>query len=635
MTLNLVTQQGTLEKGDIYVKQGNFYILGDEINKTGEATYVIRRGQFTTCGWDKPAWIFAAKDINLTAQGYATASNAKFSILNQPVFFMPWGMFPLKTERQSGFLLPELIKSSRDGYRLTESYFWAISRDTDATFGLQEIQDRGLRPEVEYRYFISPGLKGMWSASIIDDSKFHHTRWNITGEHTQAINDSLTIKAKVYQVSDQDFLEDFGLTTLERAENSVKSTVFAEQFLTKSLLSAEATFFRTLVVANNGHTVQYYPFLTYFTEYLPLLKDKMYTNVSSGFANYERDQGTTYRQFNVEPSLRMPFHVEGFNLLASTTLIERLYSINQKPSVDTSIDSNQKQSDNFQTVMIQGDANFQAFRNYKTDLFGLDTLQSVIKPRVAYTLIPATNTVDLPPITPADQTVKTDTITYSFNHYLNAISKDSSREISLLEIDQTYGLSGNLRPSTAYTLGNGAPNQPSGRFSDIHTKLTLYPTREFFLAQESYIDPHDGEAKILRTSAGLMKGQFYNTVTHTYQAGEINQLTWMSAEHYKDFSGMLTIIYDLKENSWISTLYAITYHPGCWSVTLSLVQTRRPPDTAIHFSFNLAGLTNRAQPLVPGGAPPLTGPSPSSPAPVRGTNGLQQQLQQQLQPQMF
>ncbi len=61
MTLNLVTQEGTIEKGDIYVKQGNFYILGEEITKTGEATYVIQRGQFTTCGWDRPAWTFTCK----------------------------------------------------------------------------------------------------------------------------------------------------------------------------------------------------------------------------------------------------------------------------------------------------------------------------------------------------------------------------------------------------------------------------------------------------------------------------------------------------------------------------------------------------------------------------------------------
>ncbi|HUJ88718.1 MAG TPA: LPS assembly protein LptD [Syntrophorhabdales bacterium] len=624
MTLNLVTKEGTIEKGDIYVKQGNFYIMGDEIKKTGEATYLIQRGKFTTCGWDRPAWTFTAKDINLNAQGYATASNAKFSILNQPIFFMPWGVFPVKTERQSGLLLPELVKSSRDGYRLTESYYWAISRDTDATFGLQWIQDRGLRPEVEYRYFTSPGLKGAWSASIIDDAKYGHTRYNIVGEHTQAINDSLTIKSKIYQVSDQDYLKDFGLTTLQRSENSVKSTLFAEQASPKSLLTAETTYFRTLTQKDNDQTMQHLPFVSFFTEYMPVLKDKLYTNVSSDIANFSRDQGTTYSRFTAQPAMRVPFHIEGFNFLAGTTFIERLYSINQKTLPDAPIDNDQKKSDNFQTVMIEGDANFLAYRNWKTELFGLGDVQSVIKPRVSYTLIPATNTADLPNIDPSDQIVKTDTVTYSFSHYLNAISKDSSREISLLEIEQTYGLSGNLGASPLYVIGNGDNQALGRRFSDIHTKLTLYPGKSLLVAQESYIDPYSGGAKILRNTLGIVQPKFSTTISHTYQAGDINQVLWLSNATYKDFDGRISILYDIRESGWISTLYAITYHPKCWSITLTLIQERRPPDTSIHLSFNLSGITGNAQPAVL--STPPAGLTPPAPAPVRGTYGLQERV---------
>jgi LPS-assembly protein len=613
MTLNLVTQEGTIEKGDIYVKQGNFYILGEEIKKTGEATYVIQRGQFTTCGWDKPAWKFSAKNVNVTAKGYATISNATFRILNQPVFFMPWGMFPVKTDRESGLLLPELITSSRDGVKLTESYFWAISRDKDATVGLQWIQARGLKPAAEFRYFISNELKGIWSASIIDDRDFGHYRYNIKGEHEQAITSSLTLKSKINQVSDQDYLKDFGLTTLERSENSVKSTVFAEQLLKKSLLTAETTYFRTLAQKDNDQTFQHLPFISFFTEYIPVLKNTLYANVSSDMANYSREQGTTFSRVSVEPALRLPLHLKGFNFLTSATLLERIYSVNQKEGPDP--EQNGRQTDTFQTVKVEGDANFQAVRNYETDLFGIGTAQSVIKPRVAYTFIPTTNTVNLPFADPADQINETNTITYSFAHYLNAISKDTSRELSLLEIDQTYSLSGDLRPSTLYS-GSGT------RFSDIHTKLTLYPARTFFLAQESYIDTYGGSARILRTSVGTIQPKFSTTVAHTYTVDDVNQLLWLFGGTYKDFDGRLTIRYDLKDNSWIDTLYAITYHPSCWSITLSLIQTRRPPDTSIHFSFNLLGLTSRAQPAVP--LSPSTGPIPQAAASARRTYASQE-----------
>ncbi len=146
-----------------------------------------------------------------------------------------------------------------------------------------------------------------------------------------------------------------------------------------------------------------------------------------------------------------------------------------------------------------------------------------------------------------------------------------------------------MKPSTLYS-GSG------NRFSDIHTKLTLFPGKIFFLAHEDYISPYTGTATTLRTSVGITQPQFNATAIHTYAPGAIDQLLWIFGGTYKDFTGRWDILYDLKDSSWIYTLYGITYHPSCWSITLSLIQTRRPPDTAIHFAFNLVGITTKAQP---------------------------------------
>jgi len=86
--------------------------------------------------------------------------------------------------------LPELTLSSSDGVKLLDSYFWAISRDQDATFSLQWIQDRGLKPGVEYRYALSEELKGVWYGTIIDDKEYDHTRYRIKGQHDQVVGKS-------------------------------------------------------------------------------------------------------------------------------------------------------------------------------------------------------------------------------------------------------------------------------------------------------------------------------------------------------------------------------------------------------------------------------------------------------------
>ena len=157
-----------------------------------------------------------------------TATNAKFSVFGFPVLYMPWGIFPVKSERQSGFLLPDFTSSSRDGEIIRNAYFWAIAKDKDATFFFDWIENRGVKPGVEYRYALSDTTKGQWYGTIIDDKKYDHTRYQIKGEHEELFGDDLKFKADINRVSDFDYLEDLGLTTLERSENSLRSVAFAE-----------------------------------------------------------------------------------------------------------------------------------------------------------------------------------------------------------------------------------------------------------------------------------------------------------------------------------------------------------------------------------------------------------------------
>ena len=245
ISLNLVTNRGTIEKGQLFVKKGNFFLTGNEIEKTGESTYKVHQGEFTTCGFDHPSWTFNANDVDLTVEGYATATNTRFSVLGYPVLYMPWGIFPVKTERQSGFLLPDIKSSSRDGEIIRDAYYWAIAKDKDATFFLDWIENRGVKPGVEYRYALSDTTKGQWYGTIIDDMKYDHTRYQIKGEHEELFGDDLTFKADINRVSDFDYLEDLGLTTLERSESSLRSVAFAEKPFRDPFSPRKAPIFRT------------------------------------------------------------------------------------------------------------------------------------------------------------------------------------------------------------------------------------------------------------------------------------------------------------------------------------------------------------------------------------------------------
>ncbi len=114
--IDLGTNRGIILQGSLFLKKQNFTIRGEEIERQGEETYRVRKGSFTTCEGDWPAWRFTGRDTLVTLEEYATVHGAAFEIKNIPVFYSPYLIFPVKTKRQSGFLIPRI------GFRLTTPF---------------------------------------------------------------------------------------------------------------------------------------------------------------------------------------------------------------------------------------------------------------------------------------------------------------------------------------------------------------------------------------------------------------------------------------------------------------------------------------------------------------------------------
>jgi LPS-assembly protein len=582
LSLNLVTKMGTIEKGSIFLKKGNFHLAGDRIDKVGEDLYNIKRGTMTTCDDTPPSWRFTASDVEVTVDGYAKTKSARFQVKDHTLLYMPYGMFPVKTDRQSGLLLPELHTSTRNGMVLRTSYFWAMSKDKDMTFGLDYIENRGLMPSAEFRYALRDDLKGKWNYSILSDKSTDSTRWQLLGQHEQVLARDLTLKANINLVSDMDYLKDLAWTVYERAESQLKSTVFVEKQFSKSLLTAEMAYFRNLLVKDNDPTYKYLPFISYYTEYIPILKDKFYTDLSSSFTNFYREKGETVSRLTFEPSIRFPYSIKGINFLGNATWIETAYLVNRSDTEDSGLKRRE-------TFKLEGDVNTQFVRNYRTDTFGLGQLQSLIKPQVQYTFIPSTSFNEIPSVDPYDRIYKTNTMTYSLNHYLNSITPERVREVSLLEIRQTYGLSGNLGPSDIYT-GSGS------RFSDIDAKLTLYPTQHLQFTHQSAVSTSGGGISLVRNGiTHMIPKVYYGTLTHTYTRDLNNEAILDIGGRYKVLDAKYQIRYSFTDAEWIDTLYQLSYRPQCWAVTLRLIQSTRPRDTRLTLSFDLLGISGASQ----------------------------------------
>ena len=584
MSLNMVTQRGTIEEGQVFVKTGNFSVNGNEIEKTGESSYVVHRGEFTTCGWDHPSWTFKAKEIQLTMGDYAIARSSTFTIMGHKVFYLPWSLFPVKSERQSGFLLPLFQLSSRDGTIFRNAFYWAIAKDKDATFFLDWIQQRGFKPGAEYRYWLTEDTKGKWYASEIDDAKDGHERYQIKGEHQQMFGD-MSFKTSVNYVSDYLYLQDLGLTTIERSESSLRDVAFIEKPLPSSLLTVEGAYFQTLTQKDNSGTLQYLPSASYFTEYLPFAKNRLYADLTSDVTNFWADRGDKDTRLTVTPSVRIPYSWNGLNFLGSASLLEKAYSADPaSPSPSDIV--------HHEAFAAEGDVNASFLKESSTTLFGLGNVESIITPRLKYNYDQNTTSIGkVPSIDPSDRLFNMNTATYSLNHYLNAVSNGQVREISLLEISQTYGLTGKL-PGDPYLYQVVQPDE--SRFSEVHSRFTLFPHSTFWFVHDDYWSTAGkGLQNMTNSIHYAWAPRFQIDLTHSYAPGLVDQVWMNTIVRWKVIDANYGIRYDLLLHEWISTLYSLTYHPGCWGFTFTLMQTKVPKDTSFHFSINLTGITQK------------------------------------------
>ncbi len=231
MTLDLEKRTGTAYEGTVYIREGNYRLWGDKIQKTGETTYLAENAIITTCDGDQADWKVSGNEAEVTIEGYGKVNHATLWAKDVPVLYSPLLFFPAKKKRQSGFLAPRFSFSDRLGAEYDQPYFWAINDQTDATFYLDHMEERGEKISAEYRYVINSGSQGAAFLDFLKDDKVDigteesSTRWGYDEDDniirpndkrywfrmksTQMLPYELTGKLDLDVVSDQDYLTEF------------------------------------------------------------------------------------------------------------------------------------------------------------------------------------------------------------------------------------------------------------------------------------------------------------------------------------------------------------------------------------------------------------------------------------------
>jgi len=214
-----------------------FTFTGKVVDKQGRNRIVVHDGLVTSCELPNPKWTFNAQRADVVLGKNARLYHSTFRLGRIPFFYFPYATLPVeKVGRQSGFLIPDVGQSSRKGFILGDSFYWAINRSMDAEFGAQYWSLRGWALQGTYRARPTEKSNVLFHYTQVLDRGYGNPPVNQGGEEAVLVADS-QFKYDVRAVADIDYLSSYvyRLAFSETFTQAVNSEVTSTAFLSKSL----------------------------------------------------------------------------------------------------------------------------------------------------------------------------------------------------------------------------------------------------------------------------------------------------------------------------------------------------------------------------------------------------------------
>ena len=192
---------------------GEYYICARKMDRIDKEYYIMEGVRITTCNSPLPEWSFSFHRAEAEINGYIFGDHATGNIKDFPILYTPKLIYPLKIDRQTGFLIPSIGYSTELGTFIRENFFWAIRYDMDMTVGANAFTNRGAQGLVEARYAITPNSNVYLTADGINDAESSvllEKRWRYISKSTVQLPGNIEILADAFKVSDYMYMRDFG-----------------------------------------------------------------------------------------------------------------------------------------------------------------------------------------------------------------------------------------------------------------------------------------------------------------------------------------------------------------------------------------------------------------------------------------
>lgn len=644
LDIDLENQVGWIENAYLFLKENNFHITGNKIEKTGDKTYRIDSATFTTCDGPAPSWKISGKDVQINEDGSGTAKHTVLRAGKVPVLYSPYFYYPARKDRQTGFLMPEFGESGRNGYLYNQPFYWAISESADATFYANYMSIRGIKPGAEFRYVLNERSQGTFMLDGFKDKKTdeggqssedygyrdageevlrtNESRYWFRMSHHQAAPLGFFTKLDLDIASDQDYLRDFqeGHMGYEDS-NEYFQKAFHRQLddyndpvrtnrLNLNRLWPKFSFnFEprwnddTRRDINTSETLQRLPFMSFDGEKQKILTSPLYFDLASQYDYFWRDSGTRGQRLDVHPRFYIPFYIKKFATVEpSIGLRETSYRLD-KHNFEGQPDNKQWSHRELFDTRMELSSEIERVFDLKGRLF--ERIKHRIRPQITHEFIPDSKQGDLPRFDTIDQIDKTNKINYALINTLTSKSKTRAAQKAGSQLPDNRDKEPQNGVDYAYNdffrleVANGYDFERSKRpVLPISARLDFSPGKYIHLYGDAQYSVYENEFLSHNIGGSLWDNR--GDMLYVDYRYEKNAEETKVTEDSQSISGKIKLQltdslsvsgenqYNFETDQRIQTAGGFTYTAQCWSFDFQY--TNEPNDWKVGFKIALTGL---------------------------------------------
>ncbi len=609
---NLDTERGRVEQASGMIPPSLLF-QAESAEKTAPDTFSLRKASVTACTQPTPRWgISFTRALVVTGESIEMW-NALLKVKNIPVFYLPYMRYPLEKERATGFLTPRIGLSGPKGFQLSQSYYWAMARNMDATVGVDLYSRLGIGAGLEYRYLFQGGTQGQANlyfffpkrkAESGGASKSSIIRLN----HTQSLPYGFKLTANIDYQTSFDFLKEFDDNFRRAVISHRSSQAYLTRSWTRFNLSVRASRFETYYSELDDSVASTFLPQVSFNIFKVKLLPPLYFSLTSSLSSWrygwtsEYAAGTERKSESlvISPTVSLPMSSIPW-LTANASITANLTGFGQSldPASGSVVDDELFSWNYVVKLDLVGPVFTRTFFGKN----GEPRLKHIIEPSVSYTYESLASRLERI-VTPFGYFRYHQVICGVVNRFL-VKRENQADEVLTFGLNQTFYLSPEDGPLSRYPVDGKSP-----RFSEISGNLRFYPQRLFSLDAAVGYNPYYRNFSTLRLSANAgdrSEGRFFSLSwfksQNPWMIGIDPALRELYNRHQVSLYGGIRVPslsldligdvdFNIRDRRLLYTGIQATYHYQCLDFVfgVKVFYFRQRPETQFTFSLGLGSI---------------------------------------------